>query len=254
MTEISVIWKSVTDSTNLDAGRGKMSYPDKTVWAAEFQTSGRGQRGNVWSSQRAENLTFSVLLKPDFIPAVKQFLICEAASVAVVNYLSEHGIDARIKWPNDIYVGDRKICGMLIEHSISADKVSSSVVGIGLNVLQRSFPESLPNPVSMVLCNPDASNLDIREELVRFLSTFYEIYDSLKDESSQDALHERYLSLLYRKGEWHMYQEMTPDGKFRTNVVMGCIEGIDRETSRLKLKISDGTVKMYAFKEISYII
>lgn len=254
LSEISVIWKTETDSTNLDAARGKTSYPDKSVWAAEFQTEGRGQRGNIWSSQRAENLLFSILLKPSRIPASRQFILSEAASVAMAIYLSRHGIDSRIKWPNDIYVGDKKICGMLIENSISADKVSVSIIGIGLNVLQRSFPDALPNPTSMVQCMQSSSDLQIREELTKYLSVFYELYDSLEEESERSALDEKYLALLYRKGEWHKYLEMSSDAGGEQRVIEGCIEGVDKKTSRLKLRVPDGTVKLYAFKEICYII
>jgi len=251
---MSVLWKAETDSTNLDAFRGRNLYPDKSVWAAEFQTAGRGQRGNVWSSQRAENLTFSILLKPSDLLASRQFLLSETASVAMVDYLSEYGIDARIKWPNDIYVGDRKICGMLIENSISADKVSVSIIGIGLNVLQRSFPESLPNPISMAQCMRNSRSLDIKEELVRFLSVFYGLYDMWDDELERDAIDRRYIDLLYRKGEWRRYQELSSDGIQKQSVIEGYIEGVDKETSRLKLRVRDGTVKLYAFKEIAYII
>jgi len=254
LTENSVIWKVETDSTNLDAYRSKADYPDKTVWAAEYQTAGRGQRGNHWNSDRSENLTFSILLKPREILASRQFVISEAASVAMIDYLSERGITARIKWPNDIYVGDKKICGMLIEHIISGDKVSSSIIGIGLNVRQRSFPDSLPNPVSMSLCSVNAQDYDLKEELAHYLTLFYDIYDSLENKSFRDTMENRYLEHLYRKDEWHFYNELSSDGVSILSTIRGCITGIDRETSRLKLKISDGTVKLYAFKEIAYII
>jgi len=253
-SDFSVIWKKRTESTNTDASAGSSSFPDRTVWAAEFQTSGRGQRGNLWTSSEGENLTFSILLKPDFVSAERQFLISQTACVAVVRYLASHGIGARIKWPNDIYVGDRKICGMLIEHSICGGNISSSVVGIGLNVSQTDFPPDLPNPISMALCLPHHPGWNLRDELARFLSVFFPLYDLLSDESSRERLDAEYDGLLYRKGERHSFREMTPDGKQVIGEIEGSIEGVDKATSRLVVRTSGGDVRLYAFKEIGYVI
>jgi len=254
LSEMSVIWKDETDSTNMDALRGKSAYPDKTVWAAGFQSAGRGQRGNKWTSTRSQNLTFSILLKPFNILATSQFLISQTASVAMVDYLTSRGIKALIKWPNDIYVSDRKICGILIEHFITGDKVSSSIVGIGLNVCQTDFPDDLPNPVSMIQCNSSVSSFNLKEELSSYLSIFSSIYDSLDKESDRRDLDIRYQELMYRRGEWHHFNELSSDGCCVENTINGCIEGVDKETSRLILKKEDGTIKLYAFKEIAYII
>jgi len=250
MADLYVNWLRITDSTNLDAFRHLETSPDKSVWAAEFQTAGRGQRGNVWNSECSENLTFSILLKPSGISAKEQFLISAAVSVAMVRYLGAKGISGRIKWPNDIYAGDGKICGILIEHRISGDKLSVSVVGVGLNVNQTVFPPELPNPTSMSLSSPDARRYDLKDELVGFLSVFYEIYDSLDGIPERDALYEEYHSLMYRRGEWHRFKEVSSEG---ARVISGCIEGIEKETSRLKLRTSSGTIRTYAFQEIRYI-
>ncbi len=242
----------------MDAFRGKMTYGDKTVWAAEYQSSGRGQRSNVWKSQRFENLTFSILLKPEFLLASDQFLISEIASVAVMDYLKTHGILARIKWPNDIYVSDRKISGILIEHSISGDKVSVSIVGIGINVHQCRFDSDIPNPVSMKQCMEEMGNydraLDLKAELNSFLSIFFKLYDSLDSALFRQDIHNRYVENLYRKNEWHSYYVMTPDGSAILEKIKACITGVDKETSRLQLCTRDGSEKKFAFKEISYII
>lgn len=254
MADLSVIWMKVTDSTNLDAFRHRDECQDGTVWAAEFQTAGRGQRGNVWNSGPAENLTFSILLKPIFIKSSDQFIISAAASVAMCRYLAHRGVAARIKWPNDIYAGDRKICGMLIEHRLSGDRISASVVGIGLNVLQKTFPPELPNPVSMVQLSPDVEGCDLKKELSDYLGCFFSIYESLQEPAAVEELYGKYLSLMYRRGEWHRFIEMSPDGTRQTGEINGCIVGIDRRTSRLKLKTSSGEVRLYAFKEIRYVL
>lgn len=123
--------------------------PHGFVVEAEAQTAGRGQRGNSWESEPRMNILMSVLLRPEGIAPSEQFLISQAVSVAIVRVLRHYLPEVRIKWPNDIYVGDRKICGILIENSITATKIIHSIVGIGLNVNQREFHSDAPNPVSM---------------------------------------------------------------------------------------------------------
>lgn len=100
---------------------------------ARTQTAGRGQRGNTWEAEPGANITMSVLLRPQGLEARDQFALSEAVSLGITDTLARHGIDARIKWPNDIYVGDMKICGILIENSLAGSLVERSIAGIGLN-------------------------------------------------------------------------------------------------------------------------
>lgn len=151
MTDVRVNWLKVVDSTNSEAQRCRHDSPDFTVWAAEFQTAGRGQRGNTWESAVGENLTFSILFKPAKFLSTRQFELSEVVALGVVNYLSTKGIKAKIKWPNDIYVEDKKICGILIENTLSSDTLSVCIAGIGLNLNQRIFRSDAPNPTSVVL-------------------------------------------------------------------------------------------------------
>ena len=158
-----IIWLESVDSTNEEAKRHISDIDNLSVLSALEQTSGRGQRGNSWTSAPGENLMFSIVLKfsdtsadsdtvvlPQ-LHARDQFVLNEIASLSVVDFLSQHGIPARIKWPNDIYVGSKKICGILIENSLRGSEVSSSIIGIGLNINQRNFNVKLPNPTSMIL-------------------------------------------------------------------------------------------------------
>ena len=133
-----------TTSTNDDARDGRYRHGD-VVWA-ERQTAGRGQRGHTWTSPEGENLTFSVVLEPTFLPVGEQFLLSEAVALALCDTFEAFGIAARIKWTNDIYVGNHKLSGMLFEHSFSGPTLSRSVVGIGINVNQTAFDPALPNP------------------------------------------------------------------------------------------------------------
>lgn len=121
------------------------------VVVARRQSAGRGQRGNTWSSAAGQNLTFSMLLDTSFLPAAGQFLLSEVVALAVVDALASFGVTAMVKWPNDIYVDSRKIAGILIENDIRGERLWRSVVGVGLNVNQTTFPAELPNPTSMRL-------------------------------------------------------------------------------------------------------
>lgn len=138
-----------TTSTNDDAKRPEYRHGD-IVWA-ERQTAGRGQRGHSWTSPEGENLTFTLVLEPVFLPVGEQFLLSETVTLALTDTFASFGIDARIKWTNDIYVGDKKLVGILIEHSYSGPTLARTIAGIGINVNQRAFDPALPNPVSMAV-------------------------------------------------------------------------------------------------------
>lgn len=114
------------------------------------QTAGRGQRGNSWEAAPGQNITMSLMLRPEAMRAVEQFRISQAVALAVARTVRELGVDrVTVKWPNDIYVGDMKICGILIENSLAGPMITRSVAGIGLNVNQREFTSPAPNPVSL---------------------------------------------------------------------------------------------------------
>ncbi|MEE1168368.1 MAG: biotin--[acetyl-CoA-carboxylase] ligase, partial [Alistipes sp.] len=136
-----------TTSTNDEARRDVYDHLD-AIWS-EHQTAGRGQRGHTWHSVEGENVTFSVVLKPTFLPVVEQFLLSEIVAISLVDTMKEYGIDCRIKWTNDLYAGDSKLAGVLIEHSLSVEGIARTIVGIGLNINQVDFPSDLPNPTSM---------------------------------------------------------------------------------------------------------
>ena len=149
--EYKIVHFKEIDSTNNQARRDMEPASDRTVWLADFQTSGRGQKGNGWESRPGENLTFSMLLKPKAFLPERQFSLSQAVALSVMECLREYGADTKIKWPNDIYAGDRKICGILIENTISGDKLSASIAGIGININQQEFSPAIPNPVSLSL-------------------------------------------------------------------------------------------------------
>ena len=149
-------WYDCLDSTNLEVRRRLSELDNLSVIASKFQTAGRGQGTHTWLSPACENLTFTVLLRfgPEGVsplPATEAVRITQTATLAVFDFLAEEGIAARIKWPNDIWVGDRKICGMLIENILDGSMLSESIVGIGFNLNQKEFDPALPNPTSLSL-------------------------------------------------------------------------------------------------------
>ena len=141
---MNVIWLDSIDSTNSEALRRLADVPSGTVIAAREQTAGRGQRGNTWFTQPGQNLTFSIVLKFEGVfPVSRAVWLNYLSSLAVAEFLRSFGVACEIKWPNDVYVGKRKICGILIENQLGADGVASSVIGIGININQREFRRSV---------------------------------------------------------------------------------------------------------------
>lgn len=231
-----------TTSTNDDARELKYRHGD-VVWA-ERQTAGRGQWGHKWTSPAGENLTFTLVLEPRFLPVGDQFLLSEAVSLALTDTFAEFGIDTRIKWTNDIYAGDRKLVGMLIEHSYSGATLSRSIAGIGINVNQTSFDPALPNPVSMALA---AGRAFRREEVLDvFLRQMALRYTQL-EEGCARTLQREYRARMYRLGEMHPFR--LADG----TSVQAVIRGV-RSTGELQTVHADGTQHEYLFRQIEFVI
>lgn len=173
--EIPITWFDSIDSTNSEARRQLPANAKMSVYAAKFQTAGRGQRGNKWSSAAGQNLTFSVLLNfthpqmPD-LAVRNQFLLSIASALSVSDLLRKLNIRNTIKWPNDIYIGRRKVCGMLIENIVGNAGLEHSIIGIGLNLNQTEFPPELVNPTSVLV----ASGLrTVPEEVLDVFSTSF---------------------------------------------------------------------------------
>ncbi len=175
-----------------------------TVINAFAQSAGRGQGQNQWESEPGKNLTFSVILYPGFLAAEKQFLINEVVSLGISDLIAGYLPDRKItiKWPNDIYIDDRKACGILIQHSVIGNMLDYTVSGIGLNVNQEIFLSDAPNPVS--LRNISGTEYQTEKVLKDVLLTLDERYRQLKA-GNRGKLHREYLRLLFRFGEWHSY-------------------------------------------------
>ena len=148
------IWLEETDSTNRALRRHIGDYDSLSFLAAYGQTAGRGQGDHTWFSTPGKNLTFSYLLRySEFLghPLATDdaLLITCVTTLGIRDYLLTHGVKADIKWPNDIWVDGKKICGILIENILEDGAIRESIIGVGLNLNETGWPEELPNPVSL---------------------------------------------------------------------------------------------------------
>ena len=237
------IFLSETNSTNsyLDELCNKTSVAELTSVYTDFQTAGRGQRGNSWESEAGANLLFSFVLYPDFLEARKQFLLSQITALALQELLSQYTDEIRIKWPNDIYWKDKKICGTLIENDLNGVHISRSISGTGVNLNQESFLSDAPNPVSLFQIT--GRRYDRKEILCDFMERVAQYYTLLKD-GETELIASRYQAVLYRKEGFHAYKDK--DGSFRARIC-----GIE-PSGALILEDESGKRREYMFKEVSF--
>jgi BirA family transcriptional regulator, biotin operon repressor / biotin---[acetyl-CoA-carboxylase] ligase len=232
-----------TESTNDFASSllANQNVFEGTVVFTHCQTSGKGQRGKAWHSEPGKNLTISVIFKPDFLPVTLQFEFSKAMALAVADFVLVAGMDnVRVKWPNDIYVNDSKIAGILIQNLIKNDKIQYSIVGIGLNINQKAFPEDVPNPTSLALETGEDFKLDYCLE--RLCEDLEKRYLQLK---AGKHVKDEYLERLYRYGEWSKF-------KSGEEVFRGKIIGISK-TGNILIENEEEEVREFGLKEVSFI-
>ncbi|NQY66245.1 MAG: biotin--[acetyl-CoA-carboxylase] ligase [Flavobacteriales bacterium] len=219
----------------------KESVNEGLVVVAQDQTKGRGQRHNIWVSEPLKNITLSILVYPN-IDISDHFFLNKLISIGLVDFIKDLvDMDVSIKWPNDIYVGDGKIAGILIESKVSGKNVSSSVLGLGININQTEFDSSLRNPTSVFNITGRSINIDTCiSSLCRSLETQYA---KLKGKNKSE-IEEQYESLLYRKNTFHEYVIL---GK----VYIAKILGVDPIG---KLILQSNTEEMFLcdLKEVEY--
>ena len=182
------------------------SVAEYTTVTAQFQSAGKGQRGNSWESEKGKNLLFSIVLYPTFLEPRRQFILSQIASLAIKEELNRWSNDFFIKWPNDIYYREQKICGMLIENELTGRSISRCIFGIRLNVNQEIFRSDAPNPVSLKQITGKEQN---REEILTHILKRMKIYyEGLRMEDPQtyaDEVNARYARSLFRRRGYHMY-------------------------------------------------
>ena len=236
-----VIRLDSVNSTNTYAATVADTLGHGDVVTTRSQTAGRGQRGNSWEAEPGRNLTFS--LRPEGVRADEQFLVSEAVALGVADVLQSHLPTERIsvKWPNDIYAGDRKICGILIENVVSGKGLVRSIAGIGINVNQREFISDAPNPVSMLQLAGHEFDLDTL--LAEVTEHILELATRLHTLPGPYAAH------LWRRAGIYPYLDHNRSGlPFSASLTSVSPTGI------LTLTDTDGISRQYAFKEVSFVL
>ncbi len=228
----------------------KPHYSSGDVVVADFQTQGRGQRGNSWMSERGENLLFSLVLEPQSegveVLVSQFFRLSEIAVLSVAATLHSFGVQGvELKWPNDVMVGGRKIAGILIENSITGAHVSRSIIGVGVNVAQREFSgilDSHPTPTSLAM--EGVEGVSVAEVLRRFTSLFTRFLHT-----SPEELHAQYMERLYRREGCHNYECVATQERFSARIV-----GIDPGSGELTLQPAPpAQSRSYFFKEVKFL-
>ncbi len=234
-------------STNVFAQElvSKSKPPEGTAISASFQTAGRGQIGSQWESSAHENIIVSIILYPTFLQVVQQFQLNKAIALAVrdtlQHYLSE---PVMIKWPNDIYINDKKICGILIQNTLQTTIIQSSVVGIGINVNQAFFSEQAAKATSLLV------ETNIKHDLVpiqEILCQNIEIYYLQLKSNKFAAINDTYETHLYRYKTWHHYKHI--EGKY---IFKGKIVGISQE-GLLEMLLGDNEIVHFDLKQIQFV-
>ena len=242
MKNINILKLDSCNSTNTRLAEIAGEMPHATVLTTREQTAGRGQRGNTWEAEPGKNLTFSLLLRPEGVAARDQFYISEAVALGIKDALKHYlpNREVAIKWPNDIYVDDKKICGILIENTLSGNNIGRSIAGIGLNVNQTEFMSDAPNPVSMTQLS--GATYDLDEVMTRIVTSILE-----RLEQPNDTRHCDYMeSLRYRQGANYI-DTATGEMFFAT------ISDV-ATTGHLSLTDSNGATRVYAFKEVTLVL
>jgi len=211
-----------------------------TIVITDKQTKGKGQRGNTWNTEPGKNITCTLILRPNFLKITEQFSMTMVISMALHDvfslYLSQENI--YIKWPNDLYVGDKKCAGVLIENGIKSNKIDYMLVGMGVNINQREFPIETASSLSRYHGN----DLSIHEVLEKHLISIEKYYLMLKN-GGFSRLRKKYLEKLLWKDEWHEF--LCDKGKFNGKII-----GVD-PLGRLVIDTADGQ-KSFDIKEVSF--
>lgn len=239
--------RSTSDELRRMADEGRMEPFDAV--RADFQTSGRGQVGNSWESERGRNLLLSVYARPQGVDVARQFIVSMAVSLAVAETAaallpSALRDSVRIKWPNDIYAGDSKMSGILVENRLRGRLIADTVIGVGLNLNQEVFLSPAPNPVSTK--NLGAAEADVAAVADALIAAL-RLRLAMADEGDDAEIMRLYWSRLYRAdGAEHEFADV--EGHFMARVAAV------RPDGRIELAMADGQRRLYSFKEVEHVI
>jgi len=222
-------------------------FPEGSLFYTFEQILGRGQRGNVWESFPNKNATLSIVLYPSFLPPEKQFLLTKIISIAVADLMAEllreycTSSDIKIKWPNDIYVGNKKIAGILIEYSLRENTIQSSVIGIGININQLTF-ETTTCATSLALLA--TKEFDLMDCIARLCELVEARYLQLKA-NKINQLAGDYLNRFYQLNEWKKYAAKNEN--FNGKIIGVSAQGM------LQVQLISDEIKEFDLKEIVFL-
>lgn len=241
MPEIIYLPEISSTNTYLKELENKRELAEGTAVYTDFQTAGRGQKGNTWESERGKNLSFSIIIHPTHVEITKQFIISQLISLAIKEVLEEYTSDVSIKWPNDIYCGNKKMVGILIENELTEEGIANSILGVGININQVQFLSDAPNPISLKQLTK------IEHDRLEILKKIQTLFVSLYNNSTSSEISLAYKNALYRKSGFHKYA--TIDG----DLFSAKIKDVEDE-GFLVLELASGEKRSFAFKEVKYIL
>ena len=247
LSESRIIRLDSVGSTNAYAAEmaNKGNVPEGSIVIANTQTNGRGHDTNSWESEPGKNLTLSMVLYPRFLVAGKQFILTKVVALGVRETVSQllPNETVSIKWPNDIYIADRKVAGILIQNSIMGSGIDNMIVGIGMNVNQLKFHGNAPNPVSLRMISGYNFELhDVLNLLSRNIEKYYEL------------LRSRHFGLLDKAYLEHFYR-INMFSKFRrgSGIIEARITGVSIY-GQLMMETRDGDFLKFAMKEVEFVL
>lgn len=252
MYQTTFIGKNIEHFNQLDSTNryaldliSKSNPIEGTVISTSFQTAGRGQIGRGWHSGQNENITLSVILKPDFLEIRNQYYLNMALAVSVRALIASK-VDQKvcIKWPNDIYIEDSKIAGLLIQNVLMGSSFTAAVLGIGINVNQKIFPMDLPNPTSVFLAS--GLQVDLKSFSHELFARLEEQYIKLK-KGFFKSIHLEYLEHLYLKNEGCHFKTRDEQS------LQATIQSVDG-LGKLVLKLENGSIQKFNFNELKYVL
>ncbi len=245
----NIIHLKSVDSTNSYASEllRQNSIPEGSLIYTFEQTNGRGQRGSTWESEPNKNIALSLILYPSFLSLEKQYLLTKITSLAVADLMAEmlesteKNGRIKIKWPNDIYVGEKKIGGILIENSLRESQLQSSIIGIGININQTHFKTTNQSTSIALLANKEFDLKLIMERLCVYIEARYL---QLKANKLGNIDFE-YLQRLYRLNTWNHFSS-------NNELFEGKITGVS-DSGKLQVILKSEEIREFDLKEIIFI-
>lgn len=238
-----------TDSTSNYLTRlcQEQNVTEYTTVTARYQSAGKGQRGNHWEAEPGRNLLFSFVLYPTFLEARRQFVLSQLVALSVKEELSTYTDGIRIKWPNDIYYGNDKICGMLLENDLNGHTIARCIAGIGVNINQETFHSDAPNPISLKQITGQVHDINaILYGIMQKVNSYYTLLQASDAENAAKDIARRYAAALYRNTGYHTYADA--QGRFNARLLRVEPDG------RFVLEDEKGQQRSYLFKEVQYVL